>query len=286
MKSFTVLMLTLISLSSGCKNYEEQIEQLQTTNQELSSSLEDCNSLLEEYKSTINDIESRLYRTIPESDRAGQSENLQQIKTRVNTAITKIDSLLKENEEREQALRNRAYRAGSRVDQLQEEIDTLYRTIATKDSIINSYNQQVAELNNTVEELNSEIDELNIRITEANERADMITDTLNYAYYTSGTGDELIENNIIQKTGGFLGFLGQVKKLNPQLDLNQLERVDIRERKTFEINAEVDDLLMVSPHPKDSYSLESADELSSIITINDVDEFWRVSRYLILVTDE
>ncbi len=286
MKTIKLLLLILVIISTGCKKYKDQIDQLQTSNQELSSNLEECNSLLEEYRNTINDIEARIYRTLPEARQPGQTENLQQLKTRVNNAITKIDSLLEANEEREQALRNRAYRAGSRMERLQEEVDTLNRTIVMKDSIIDSYNQQVVELNNTVEELNSEIDQLNNRITEANERADMITDTLNYAYYTSGAEDELIERGIIEKTGGFLGFLGQVKKLNPQLDHNQLEIVDIRTKKTFEVNAEADNLLMVSPHPRGSYSIESNDEESATITIDDVNEFWKVSRYLVLVTDE
>src|SRR6056297_926945 len=95
MKAIKLVLLTLIVASTGCKNYKEQVEQLQSTNQELSTSLENCNSLLEEYRNTINDIEARIYRTVPEAGQPGQTENLQQIKTRVNTAISQIDSLLK-----------------------------------------------------------------------------------------------------------------------------------------------------------------------------------------------
>ncbi len=286
MKSIKSLLLILILALTGCKNYKEQVEQLQTTNQELSSSLENCNSSLEEYRNTFNDIEARLNRALPGATKAGQNENLQQLKARVNITIAQIDSLLKTNEQREQALRNRAYRAGSQVANLEEEIDTLNLMLVKKDSILNNYNKIIAELNSTIGELNSEIEELNQINTQMEERAEMITDSLNYAYFTSGTEDELIEKNIVEKTGGFLGFLGQVKTLNPQLDLSQLEKIDMRERKSFEVNAEADNLLMISPHPQGSYTIEANDEESATIAINDADEFWKVSRYLVLVTDD
>ncbi len=253
MKTYKVIFLLLIITTMGCHKYKDQAAQLQTANQELSASLKKCNSLLGDYRKTINDIEASLNRTLPQPLKEGQAQNLQQLKTRINATISEIDSLL----ELQKSIRNRNYRMNSKVSDLEKQVNDLNRTVATRDSIINLRVQEVSGLHNNINELNSEIQKINNTNAELNEKADTLTNRLNYAYFTSGTEDELIEKNIIEKDGGFLGFLGRVKRLNPQMDMNQLERIDIRTKKSFEINADADNLKLISPHPNGSYTVES-----------------------------
>jgi len=286
MKNLTLFLLILLIASTGCNKKQEQIEQLQTENQELSTSLEECNARVKNYRDVLNEIEAKIFQTFDVERQPGEAQNFQQLKARMNTTIAEVDSLLMASEERAQALRNRTYRISSRVAQLEEEIDTLNLTVQKKDSIITGYKEQVAELNYIIEELSTEIEGLNDRITEMTEEAEMLTDELHFAWYISGTEEELLNMNIIKKTGGFLGFLGQAKVINPQLEPEQLEKIDIRESTVFEMGAPVDNLLMVSPHSQASYSIEPMGEDSASLTIDDLDEFWKVSEYLVVVTDD
>jgi len=282
MKTFKIFLMVLLITTMGCNKYKDQAEQLQTANQELSTSLKKCNTQLEQYRNIVNEIEASLNRTLPQSLKKGQAQNLQQLKTRINSTIAEIDSLL----EMQQTLKNRTYRMNSRVSDLKEKVNNLNITVATRDSIISLRVREVSELNNKNEELNSEIEKLNSAITEMQEKADTLTNRLNYAYFTSGTEDVLIEKKIIEKNGGFLGFLGQVKELNPQMDMNQFERVDLRTRKAFDINSDADDLKLISPHPIGSYTIESTGDETARITINEPGDFWRISKYMVVVTDD
>ena len=282
MKTYKVVFLLLIVTTMGCNKYKDQVAQLQTANQELTASLKKCNSLLSDYRKTINEIEASLNRTLPQPLKEGQAQNLKQLKTRINATISEIDSLL----ELQKSIRNRNYRMNSKVSDLEKQVNDLNRTVATRDSIINLRVQEVSGLHNNINELNSEIEKINNTNAQLKEKTDTLTNRLNYAYFTSGTEDELIAKNIIEKDGGFLGFLGRVKKLNPQMNMNQLDRIDIRSKKSFDINSKADDLKLISPHPTGSYTIESTGDNTAKITIAKPEDFWSISKYMVVVTDD
>ncbi len=282
MKIYQVVFLLVIITTMGCNKYKDQAAQLKTINQELSASLKKCNSLLGDYRNTINEIEASLNRALPQPLKEGQAQNLKQLKTRIDATISEIDSLL----ELQKSIRNRNYRMNSRASDLEKQVNELNRTVATRDSIINLHVKEASGLHQNINELNSEIEKMNNTNAQLNEKADTLTNRLNYAYFTSGTEDELIEKNIIEKDGGFLGFLGRVKKLNPQMDINQLGRIDIRSKKSFQINSEADNLKLISPHPNGSYTVESTGDSQAKITITKPEDFWSISKYMVVVTDD
>jgi hypothetical protein len=100
--------------------------------------------------------------------------------------------------------------------------------------------------------------------------------------FIAGNEDELKNKGIIEKTGGFLGLLGRVNTLNPELDKNQLQEIDIRDKTTFTLNAEKKQIEFITKHHPSSYELNDSDNETSLLTITNPTEFWRNSKYLVI----
>jgi chromosome segregation ATPase len=276
-----ILLLALISSMFGCKNKKEA-EQLSEANRYLTIQAERCDSILNDYRSLVYEIEAELNKSLPEGATPEEISDLNQLRARISGTIANINTLMKESEQRAQTLRNRNYNVNSRVSEMESEMDSLNIQIRERDSLINVYNQQIAELNSNIEERDSKISELNTGSTQLNTELEQMTNRMHTAYFISGSEDELREQDIILKTGGFLGFLGRVNKLNPQLDANDFETIDVREKTSFAVSGNSDKLEFISQHPSGSYDIESVNDDSATINVTDPDKFWQVTKFLVV----
>ncbi len=161
-------------------------------------------------------------------------------------------------------------------------IEELNAEIREKESVNFNLKQNVDKLEKQIAEQASQIASLILEKQNLNEALETKTNTINSAHYIAGSEDELRNMGIIEKTGGFLGFLGRVNTLNPKLDKNHLQMVDIRERTTFTLNAEMKKIEVITNHHPSSYELKESSTEASMLTVTDPVEFWRNSKYLVI----
>ena len=104
---------------------------------------------------------------------------------------------------------------------------------------------------------------------------------MNSVYYAYGSRKELQDNKIIEKKNGFLGM---GKKTELTANINDSYFTKINAKKKTKINIEGSDLQFVTYHPRSSYKLEVNGARTTIVIL-DASQFWKISKYLVVVID-
>jgi archaellum component FlaC len=259
-----VIFLTVVSLT-GCK-YKTMSEQLTIDKQNLTTQLAQSDSTLKAYQSFMNEAVAKLNTLTGKEGAEGQMA-AGDLPARLDQAIADITASLQETQNKYRAASGRYASANSKVKELEAEVSDLKVLVDQKDSLINVLNDKSAALAATIEEQSATIDEIK---------------GVNTAWYTTGAVKDLLENNIIIKTGGFLGMCGRVKVLSPSVNSGKLQKIDIREKTTFELKCALDDVEFITHHPSGSYQLQTVDTETVSLTITDTAKFWEASRYLVI----
>ncbi|NJK86436.1 MAG: hypothetical protein HC906_11175 [Bacteroidales bacterium] len=148
-------------------------------------------------------------------------------------------------------------------------------------------NNQIARLNTRINNLDSTIGRLNNFNTSQTEQIGQITRRLNTAYFIVGDEKDLLEKNVIYKDGGFLGFLGQVERLNPELKTDLFTQIDIRNDNLIEVRKENgnDKINVITYHPPESFTLTDVNDNLAQLEITDPELFWQASKYLVVLKE-
>jgi hypothetical protein len=104
---------------------------------------------------------------------------------------------------------------------------------------------------------------------------------LNKGFYAYGTVEELEENGVIVREGGFIGI---GKKTNLKDDFNEAYFTQIDITRTKSLNVTGKKVTFVTDHPSSAYDMNSTGE-SHVIKINDAKSFWKVSKYLVIIVE-
>ena len=160
-------------------------------------------------------------------------------------------------------------------------------------------NKQMAEKDADIASLSKELEALHIDVTNLNRQIETITaesektirekeqafkeqaNVMNTAYWAFGTKKELAEKNVIEKEGGILG-LGKTLALKKDFNRDYFQKVDIREFKQMTLNAKK--AVLLANHPADSYHLTGTNTVEALV-IDKPDEFWKISKYLVVVVE-
>jgi len=171
--------------------------------------------------------------------------------------------------------RESLYRVES-VDQLTAE---LRRTIEAKELEIRQLKSEVQMLDEQVSELLETVDVLDEFILEQE-------DKLSYAYYISGTYDELVKKGVLESTSTPLASMfGRQYRLSGDADLSAFRQIDIMEIRDLFFEQPVRMLRIITPHTAGSYEMVGG-ESSTLLLIRDENEFWRKSRCLVVITEK
>jgi predicted RNase H-like nuclease (RuvC/YqgF family) len=282
MKTISLLsVLVIITSILGCKDQNETLE-LQKQNQDLSIQLAKSDSLSKVYLSTIKDIETVLDSILPGDNAMDPSLAGRKLRTRLTQKVDEINGLLLEKNKNYNALNYRLVKSNARVSEMSEKIEELNSEIREKENVNANLTQTVKKLEKQITEQSSQIESVIQEKQKLNEALETKTNTLNTAYFIAGSEDELRNGEIVEKTGGFLGFLGRVNTLNPELDKNKLQMIDIREKTTFALNAEMKQIEFITKHHPSSYELNDSGTGTSLLTITNPTEFWKNSKYLVI----
>ncbi|MFO7526915.1 MAG: hypothetical protein R6W68_15785 [Ignavibacteriaceae bacterium] len=282
MKTLAILSALIILASlSGCKYKNESLE-LHKQNQVLTTQLAKSDSMSNVYRSTLKDIETVFDSIIPVDDALNATPAEKKLTIKLTDKLVKINDLLLEKEKNNKALNYRLFNSNKKISEVSAKMEELNREVAVKDSVNVNLNQNVNKLEKQIEDQSSQIESVIQEKQQLNEALETKTNTINSTHFIAGSEDELRNKAIIEKTGGFLGFLGRVNTLNPELDKNHLQLIDIREKTTFSLNAEKKKIEFITSHNPASYELNESSAETSLLTITNPAEFWRYSKYLVI----
>ena len=172
--------------------------------------------------------------------------------------------------------RNQVSKLNALIKERETTIAGLKETIEAKDESIAFMTVQVDSLieSASIQALNLQAKDIQIQtLTDKN-------DALNKAYLAIGSFKELKDRGLVQRQGGFLWF-GRTIDVVEDADHQEFLEVDMRQISHLPIKAA--NLSLLSEHPIDSYAIVPGDTKEmKVLEITDPEEFWKVSKYLVI----
>ena len=219
----------------------------------------------------INEAENRV-------DLQGGAIESKSSADKIKEDIRFISQKLKSNREQIAKLEEQLKKSGYKSTQLQKAIKNMNAELAAKQRQIEtlqtelaSKNIRIAELDEAVEGLNKNVDELTAE-NEAKAKTVAAQDkALNAAWYVFGTKSELKDQKILKK--------GDVLK-DKEFNQEYFTQIDIRTEKEIKLYSKRAELL--TTHPTGSYELVKDDKGQLTLKITNPNQFWSVSRYLVI----
>jgi len=278
--SFTLLVVLFSSCSEDKKvnsaKENDKIAELesQLSQMKLDNGIKD--NLVQESLTFFNEIQTNLESIqIKKNEirlKSQNSELTEEDKTYIIEQIKHINYLREENGKKINQLNNALKNSNLKIVELESLIERLMKEIGVKD-------QEIKMLQNELNAVNQEYAKLFDAYIEQTIIVDELTDQINTGYYTYGTVKELSDNKVVEKKNGFIG-IGRKTELADNFNEEYFIKVNIFKKN--EIYVEGLKLKFITDHPSTSYSLKQDDKNTKII-ISNPKEFWKVSKYLVVV---
>jgi archaellum component FlaC len=241
-----------------------QVEQLRLENR-----MKD--SVLNESIAFFNEIQENLAKISVKQDqirlRSDNPELTNDDKEWVLQEIQNINFLREENARKVRNLQGKVKDQTLKITELQAMIDRLVLQIKSQDERIEALQNQLADLD-------MEYSELFDQYQEQVELALDVMKELNTAFYAYGTMEELINNEVLVKEGGFIG-IGKKTAIAENLNQKYFQKID--KTKTKQLTIVGNKPQLVTDHPSSSYEWNG-----NKLIIKDAERFWRVSKYLVI----
>lgn len=200
-------------------------------------------------------------------------------KDQIINNISLINGLLDENKSKiEQLEKSLAlYKSGKK--ELITSIQLAKEKNLKQEELIAEFKELLAQKDYKIEELNNSVklkdDEVS-KLTFANADKE---NKLNKRYFAYGTYEQLKQKAIVKKEGGILG-IKKVKVLNENLDQSEFAEIDKTKITSIPMIGKKPKL--ISAHPANTYTIETNGEDLATLTITDPENFWKVSKYLVV----
>lgn len=296
MKLSVTLAAVVILTFIGCKNRSEELEKqnsaLQSQNNQLTQDLTARDTYIDNITQSINDVYSSLesVRThegmvLTETNEMEAKKKLtnQEVRQKLMTQVSLIDSSLKENHRRIADLQAKLSSAKTQYAGLKRMVTNLQQTVAERESTITQLGQRILGLEAEVGTRTKMIAERDSTIQEQHNLIGSQHSEINRAYYIIGKRRELESKGIITSEGGFLwGLLGSSTVLASGFDPKLFTAIDKYESTTIDVSGSIDEII-----PKRQAQFYSATEVSrdkTTLTIAEPRAFWQ-DKYLVIITD-
>lgn len=257
---------------------QQEIEALRTASLERESEMNSLFDTLNEIEENLSTVTSK-FQTV-EKLKKDDLENSVNAKSKIKNQISEINQILEDNKARLASLSSRLSKSDAKLKQVNAFVEKLEVRIKEQDEQINSLLAELEQKKVIIEGLNRNVQSLE----HANSEKDMMiaqkTVEGNTAYYILGAYKDLKENNILNKEGGFIG-IGARKVMSKDIDLGKFTRVDISKVTNIQIGSKK--AKVISQHPDGSYELITTEDGNvESLKINNINEFWKLTRYLIV----
>lgn len=281
MKKIVLFSMCFAALLTSCNNFGQKKDALQAQNDSLMSELSNRNNELDEIMGAFNEIQEG-FREINEAenrvDLNGSVIENQSAADRIKDDIKFISQKLKDNRERiaelEKQLKNSNYKSTQlkrALENLTAELAAKQQQIETLQTELASKNIRIAELDEAVTDLTKNVDQLSAENEEKSKTVAAQDKALNTAWYVFGTKSELKDQKILKG--------GDVLK-NNDFNKEYFTEIDIRKDKVIKLYSKRAELL--TNHPEGSYKLGKDDKGQYVLEITKPNDFWSVSRYLVI----
>ncbi len=280
---FPFSLFTLLILLSACSeptsdtttnNNQQQNDRISHLEKE--SARKD--SMINESLAFFNEIQSNLeaieLKRTELKIRSSNAEIAPEDKKWILEQIRHINYLREENAKKVRQLNKQLNESGLKIKELETMIQNLLKNIQAKDEEINMLQGELGALDKAYSKL----------FDAYQEKAELVaslTETINTVYYSYGTEEELLKNQVIERKNGFIG-IGKRIKLLDNFNEKYFARIDLTKDK--EIFVEGSDIKFITDHPSSSYTLVPVGRNTKIKIANPRD-FWKVSKYLVVVVD-
>ena len=287
MKNVIIIFATILTIvAGGCKEKEKkEIARLNRENQLLRVESQAKDSSINNILSSLNEIESNLA-VIREKEAGislkttGNEELAPETKDRINEDIKLISELIAKNKKQIAWLQGQMKNSNLKIAEFEKMVEQLNTQMTEKDAQIASLNEELTKRDLNIVQLAASIDTLKNEKTNLVATVDNQTNTINTAYYITGTQKELLASNIIKKEGGFIGINRATKVKD--FDESKFQKIDIRNFGTIDVPAKK--VQLVTNHPTNSYKLATnANGKVEKIEITNPEKFWSRSKYLIVM---
>jgi len=280
----SIFGLLFIIFISGCNQTE--VTQLENENEELRQVNEQKDSTINDLVSSFNRIQDNLA-TIKERQaiidvNASNDVEAEGRRESINRDIQLINKLMQENEEAINDLNRKLRNSNIKIAEFEKLLQRTNQQINEKNMEISALKDELAGLNFAIDQLNATVDTLLYENQEKEEIISTQDEKLNTAWFAFGTTKELLEAGVITKEGGFIG-IGKVEKLVADFNNDYFTKIDIRNVKSVPLY--VDKAEVITTHPSDSYELIKKDNKVESLSILKPEEFWKSSKYLVIVVN-
>lgn len=249
--------------------FEEMVGMIDDVETQIDEIVKRENLILDQRKERFsNDQKSKLITELQMIDQLiiNGADAIQSLNDKVRSSELRLGVFQKKINGLQADLKNRA----QQIVDLKTELVAKDEALAFLMDQTDSLNVQINAYVETIGQKEFEIDQLQATNTE-----------LYKGYMAIGTFDELKTKGVVDKEGGFLGFLGRKMALQEDAELGQFMTVD--KRNVNRLRIEASKLSLVSEHPSDSYQILPGDsEAIKILEITNPETFWQISQYLVI----
>jgi len=292
MKKLLVLLIGVV-VFSACHNYKKDAERLMFVRDSLHQETAFRDSSIVGFLNDFSEIQANLdsikkiEKLVTVQSINGRELNSSQ-KQMILEDIALLNDLLKRNKELTASLQKKLKDANFKIGnlegtmkELQMMVDNLEAQTQEKDGEIIMLKEDVRKLNIDISSLNEKIMVVETASQQKSQTIENQTIAMNKAYYAFGTAKELKDNGIIEKSGGVIG-MGKTPVMKKDFNRDYFTEIDIRNFDYLRLMAKKAKLITV--HPADSYHF-TGKKLSDTLFIDNTPEFWKVSKYLVVLTD-
>lgn len=290
-----VAVLAIVISGIIVNKSRQEVNQLNSEKVELENVLTERDSLVNEFISAFDTIESSLTfinekrsQLVLENSESTPSQkeaiirDIQMMNTMLEESSKKIEELekkLKDSGIKLRSFRNKVARLNKNLEQQNQQIADLKFQFEKQNAELVMANYQKDSLQNEVLTFQDTLIQIEEIIKQKEEIINFQTTKMNSGYWAYGTTKELIENGVVSKEGGFLG-IGKNITLNNIINEEYFTKIDITKDSTISLN--VKSVNIISEHPANSYKLVEEDGLITKLEIENPEDFWRISNYAVI----
>jgi len=292
--SMVLLGALTIAMWFGISSTNKKKEVLEGQFAQLEKEVIRKESAFEEVMGLITEVEDQIG-TIVEKENLVQGQSQEPFnsgkKENIMREIAMIDDLIYRSSENIRTLSDKVKSTDIKLGVFEKRINALQADLTTRQSVIGELKIELVAKDEALALLLVQTDSLSTTINAKVEvigqkelevtQLTALNDELNKSYLAVGTYEDLQAKGVIDKEGGFLGFIGRSVALQDDADKTQFMELD--RRKVSQLKIQAASLSLVSNHPSGSYQiLPGEDEATKILEITDPESFWQISKYLVI----
>lgn len=291
MKKILLLLAAVCTLSfaMSCSTKKEKEQESKDPNAETINSLRQA---LTQSQNESNDLIETLSQIQDGFDQINEAEGRVSVENKQGERANK-QAIIENMEFIQRTMKLNRELISNLQQQLRNANQSDKRTKAKLEEMVNNYNKQLEDKQKQIDELRAQLAERDIKIAEQGEQINALNTSvndlsqkneekartvaaqdkeLNTAYYVFGTKKELREQRILKS--------GDVLKSN-DFNKDYFTRIDLRVTKQIRLYSKSAKLM--TNHPAGSYTLEKDAQNQYVLRINNPQEFWSVSKYLVII---